>query len=342
MKIFYAVQGTGNGHISRAMELLPHLEKYGQVDIFLSGDNNTLDLNAPVAFRSKGACLYYTCHGGLHYAKTLTTLSLRRIHKEAGDLPLEKYDLILNDFEAITSLACRKKNLPSVHFGHQASFVTPKTPRPEKKSLTGEWILRNYAKGTINVGLHFDAFDYFIQPPVIKSGIWIARPTDKGHISVYLPSYCNKTLIGIFSKIKGVRFEIFSRRSSAISRNGNITLLPVDKDAFNKSLISCHGIITGAGFETPAEALYLKKKILPIPIRGQYEQECNAAALKKMGIKTLSKIDDHFEREVEQWLAAPVPAVAAWFRPASQIVEALMEASFPVIRRRKAGPECLC
>jgi len=37
MKIFYAVQATGNGHISRAMELLPYLERYGKVDIFLSG-----------------------------------------------------------------------------------------------------------------------------------------------------------------------------------------------------------------------------------------------------------------------------------------------------------------
>jgi hypothetical protein len=29
MKILYAVQATGNGHISRAIELMPHLEKYG-------------------------------------------------------------------------------------------------------------------------------------------------------------------------------------------------------------------------------------------------------------------------------------------------------------------------
>ena len=34
MKIFYAVQATGNGHISRAVELLPYLQQYGQVDVF--------------------------------------------------------------------------------------------------------------------------------------------------------------------------------------------------------------------------------------------------------------------------------------------------------------------
>jgi len=36
MKILYAVQATGNGHISRATQLLPYMEKYGEVDVFLS------------------------------------------------------------------------------------------------------------------------------------------------------------------------------------------------------------------------------------------------------------------------------------------------------------------
>ena len=61
MKIFYAIQATGNGHISRAMELLPYLQHYGEVDLFLSGSNSTLDLSAPIKFRSKGLSLFYTC-----------------------------------------------------------------------------------------------------------------------------------------------------------------------------------------------------------------------------------------------------------------------------------------
>jgi UDP-N-acetylglucosamine:LPS N-acetylglucosamine transferase len=52
MKIFYAVQATGNGHISRAMEVIPYLENYGEVDVFLSGANSTLELSMPVKYRS--------------------------------------------------------------------------------------------------------------------------------------------------------------------------------------------------------------------------------------------------------------------------------------------------
>lgn len=48
-----------------------------------------------------------------------------------------------------------------------------------------------------------------------------------------------------------------------------------------------------AGFELPAEALYLKKKLLVIPIKKQIEQEYNAIALKKMGVLTLKRLDQN-------------------------------------------------
>ena len=75
MKIFYAVQATGNGHISRAMEILPYLERYGHVDIFLSGANNSLDLDASVKYRSKGLSLFYTSTGGLNYSEIVRKFS---------------------------------------------------------------------------------------------------------------------------------------------------------------------------------------------------------------------------------------------------------------------------
>ena len=148
MKILYSVQATGNGHISRAMELLPFLERYGTVDIFLSGENSTLSLDAPIKYRSKGLSLFYTCDGTLDYWKLAKSISVLRLNKDVRSLPVEKYDLILNDFDCITSIACANKKIPSVNFGHQASFLSEKTPRPEKKSTVGEWVLKNYARAS--------------------------------------------------------------------------------------------------------------------------------------------------------------------------------------------------
>ena len=94
---------------------------------------------------------------------------------------------------------------------------------------------------------------------------------------------------------------------------GNITYYPVNQKDFNESLIHCHGIITGGGFETPAEALYLKKKVLSIPILNHYEQECNAAALKKLGVPVLYEVGKEFELIIENWLNTdtPIPILKA-------------------------------
>jgi len=302
MKIFYAVQATGNGHISRAMELLPYLKNYGEVDIFLSGANSTLQLNAPVKYRSNGLCLFYNCNGGLDYWKIAKEMHVFRLRKEIQELPVEKYDLVINDFDYITSAACAKKTVASINYGHQASFLSVNTPRPDKKSSAGEWILRNYAKATHYTGLHFDNYDDFIFTPVIKKEILEAEPKDDNYISVYLPSYCEPQLSDIFSEINDTRFEIFIKEISQPRQVGNILFLPVDKYLFNKSLINCTGLITGGGFETPAEAIHLGKKLMSIPIRGQYEQVCNSAALKQMGITCKQTIGPDFKNEFYQWM----------------------------------------
>ncbi|MGN6494915.1 MAG: glycosyltransferase family protein [Agriterribacter sp.] len=301
MKIFYAIQATGNGHISRAMELLPYLQAYGQVDLFLSGANSTLSLDAPVKYRSQGLSLFYTCKGSLDYLSMLKKISPLRLKREVAELPVNEYDLVINDFECITSIACRQKKVPSVNFGHQASFMSQKTPRPAEPSKVGEWILKNYAKASTYVGLHFEQYDDFILPPVIKSEIWNAKPINGGYITVYLPSYCDCEIRKFFAKLTNYRFQVFSKEVQYTTKENHLTFIPVGKKAFNDSLVHCDAIICGAGFETPAEALHLNKKMMAMPIKGQYEQKCNAAALEKLGVKTLPELPENFHLVFEEW-----------------------------------------
>ncbi|RTL56928.1 MAG: glycosyl transferase [Sphingobacteriales bacterium] len=302
MKIFYAIQATGNGHISRAMELLPYLQQYGQVDVFLSGSNSHLKANLPVKFTSKGMSLFYGNKGGLDYFKMLQYCSPVRAYKEAKALPLEDYDIVLNDFESITAFSCYLKNIPSVNFGHQAAFISSHTPRPAKRSFAGEMVLKKYAPATGYVGLHFQPYDHFIYPPIIKSEILKGFSEDKGHITVYLSHYSDAVVANALSQLSDVRFEVFSKMVKQREQKGNITFIPIDNALFTKSMLQSHGVITGAGFETPAETLYLGKRLLCLPIRGQYEQLCNAAALQHFNVPIIEKIDEHFVENVQAWL----------------------------------------
>ena len=338
MKIFYAIQATGNGHISRAMELLPHLQQYGTVDIFLSGANSNLPLDAPIKFRSKGLSLFYNCTGGLDYWQMAKGYQPLRLRKEIQDLPVEQYDLVINDFEHITSAACAKKKISSVNFGHQASFQSIHTPRPAKRSVAGEWVLKNYAKATHYIGLHFNKYDDFIFNPIVKKEILQAEPVDKNYVTVYLPSYCEPQLKALFESID-YRFEIFCRDINELKTIGNITFLPINKKFFNKSLINCTGIITGGGFETPAEALQLGKKIMAVPIRAQYEQQCNAAALRGMDVFCPDKLETDFVTTFEKWISSPALPKADYSRSMQQSVEYLFSLYQPGKQQNYFMPE---
>jgi len=327
MKIFYAVQATGNGHIARAKELIPYLQSYGQVDVFLSGNNSNLKVNLPVKYQSNGVSLFYGNRGGLDYWKMAKELSLTNIVKEARALPVNEYDLVVNDFESITSLACKIKRVPSIGFGHQASFKSKRTPRPISKDWMGELILNNYATATKYIGLHFEQYDDFIYSPIIKEQVLLACPKNLGHIAVYLSHYSDEVVAAYLNQLPDQLFHLFSKKVKTIQQQGNIIYMPIDNTLFTQSMIDAKGVITGAGFETPAEALYLNKKLLCVPIKGQYEQICNAAALKNFGVPILANLNTEFANIVEEWLNGPLQTKLDLQFNTATVVDKLMEAA---------------
>jgi hypothetical protein len=84
--------------------------------------------------------------------------------------PPKQYDLIINDFEPVSAWACRLQGVPSVSLSHQCSFVSKKTPRPNKWNYA-EWLFKYYSPTTHHIGFHFERYDDFIHTPVIRSDI---------------------------------------------------------------------------------------------------------------------------------------------------------------------------
>jgi uncharacterized protein (TIGR00661 family) len=208
----------------------------------------------------------------------------------------------------VTSLACLFRNKKSVQFGHQASFQSNKTPRAKKNNFIGEFVLKHFVKSTHYLGLHFKAYDDAVFNPIIKQEIIEATPTDDGHISVYLPHYSIAYLEPYFLAESNYHFEVFSAEVTTIRNYKNIIYFPISNSGFTKSMIRSHAVITGGGFETPAEAMYMNKKVLSIPIAKHYEQLSNAAALSELGVKVLLHIDQDFHPIFTDWMkyASPV------------------------------------
>jgi len=156
MNILYAIQGTGNGHLSRAVDIIPELKKHGKLDLFVSGAQAEIVLPYPVKYKSKGLSFYFGKQGGINFLKTFQKNSSKDVIKEINSFPVENYDLVINDFEPITAWACRKKEVPIVGLSHQSALLSKKSPRPKIIDPFGEWMLKNYAPIKKYVGFHFE------------------------------------------------------------------------------------------------------------------------------------------------------------------------------------------
>jgi uncharacterized protein (TIGR00661 family) len=304
MKILYAIQGTGNGHLSRARDIIPILQQKGDLDILVSGIQADVELPYPVKYKFKGLSFIFGKKGGIDLLATYRKSNIKKLYSEIKSLPIEDYDLVINDFEPVSAWACKIKHKTCIGLSHQAAVINKKSPKPEKKDPVGKAILHNYAPVTEAYGFHFGAYDKNISTPVIRSQVRNAIPENKGHYTVYLPAYEDKRIIKVLSQIKNIQWEVFSKHTKKEYSEKNIHIRPINNDAFIDSMITCAGMLCGGGFETPAEVLYLKKKLMVIPMKGQYEQQCNAAALQTMGVPVIKSLKEKHLEKIKTWTAS--------------------------------------
>ena len=81
MKILYAIQGTGNGHLSRARDIIPVLQTKGELDILLSGVQADVDLPYPVTYKLNGLSFIFGKKGGVDIFETYKKSNLRKLFK---------------------------------------------------------------------------------------------------------------------------------------------------------------------------------------------------------------------------------------------------------------------
>ena len=165
--------------------------------------------------------------------------------------------------------------------------------------------MNHYAPSTHQIGFHFQNYSNHIFTPVIRKTIREAEVKVKKHYTVYLPSYDNDKLIKFLEQFPSVQWHVFSKHTRKKMIYKNIDIEPVNAMAFIHSLCNSKGVLCGAGFETPAEALYLNKKLLVVPMKNQYEQHCNAAALELMGVPVIKSIKNKHIDVVDNWLHSP-------------------------------------
>lgn len=321
MRVLYAFQGTGNGHHTRAMEFLPLLDRMADVDVWVSGGPMDRAYDVDVDRRMPGAGFAFGTRGGIHWGKTLKQARPAQLFRDVRTADLRGYDGVLCDFEPISAWAARRQGVPVVSLSHQAAVQHPASPKPARKAPLSTGILRHYAPASHQIGFHFQRYALDIRTPVIRRAVREVPVGNRGHVTVYLPSFGQAQILQVLRRLPQVEWQVFSRHWAEASEHDNVRLFPASAEGFLQSMAASAGVLCGAGFETAAEALFLGKPLLVIPQQGQYEQACNAHCLADMGVATLSRFGPDAAPALARWLADSQVIEVAYPDESAEVLE---------------------
>jgi uncharacterized protein (TIGR00661 family) len=281
MKILYGVQGTGNGHLARTRALLPELKKSGvHIDFVFSGRKRQefFDMEEFGEYRLFSGLTIFFYRGRVQLLKTILKNNIVRLFLDIFRLDLSDYDLVISDFEPITSWSAKLRNVDCVELSHQSAFnydIPKQRGYPLSKIL-----MKIFCPNKMKVGFHYHHFNQPILPPLIT------KPSEKiqtkKNIVVYMGFEKLEDVVKLVEPFKDFDFNIFAKVEES-KTIGHVTINPISYHEFHLQLSSCEGVICNAGFELTSEALHMGKKLLVKPLTGQYEQHSNVVALEKLG-----------------------------------------------------------
>lgn len=299
MRIFYGIQGTGNGHITRGRIMAEELAKTDHEVTFLftgRAKEKLFDMEVFGDYLWRPGLTFHTHNGRVNYIKTAWQAKPLQFIRDVRSLDLNEYDAVLCDFEPVSAWAARVQKKPLIGIGHQYAF-NHAIPTAGSDPLARQ-VMKYFAPVNTGIGLHWHHFGQAILPPIIDTHIHQIA-SQKNKIIVYLPFENQEKIVELLAPFKEYHFHIYSPQT-VTKQYDNVTVNALSRPGFQKDLKDCAGIISNAGFELASEALYLGKKLLVKPLHQQMEQISNARALEELGYGQSVKNLNH--ETIARWL----------------------------------------
>lgn len=310
MNILYALSGQGFGHAIRSKTVIDFLRKRGHlVKIITYGQSLKL---------MKKWFPYETIEikGYRHSFLIDRVFALGMTFKIFQNLPLFigknfsllrkivknfQIKLIVNDFEPFSRWFARANDIPLITIDNQLMTQLCHIDFPLKyfSEFIGIRLIEFfYPLGDYRFVTSFNPVltpvrkifcpNTFVVPPILREEIFELKPTKENFILVYqtTPIY-KKKLFKVFRKFPQEKFICYNLGPS--SQTKNIILYEFKEKEFLENLSKAKAVIINGGFTLMSEAIYLKKPILSLPIKGDFEQIVNALLLEKSGYGIFSQ-----------------------------------------------------
>lgn len=300
-RILYGVAGEGFGHSSRSHVIGQHLIDGGH-EVFFAASRKSLSYLrkhfANKVHEIAGLSLVYR-DGNLLPIKTLATnlaqvLRNRRTNLELYRTVFDPFcpDLVISDFEPFTACWAWRHGVPFISVDHQhlLTMCDLEHPRDQRGARWSAQIVTrcHYFGAAAYLIVNFFRVPVkhrqaILMPPVVRPVVESLRPTRGDHILIYMTDTSWKDRLGaLLNSFRGRRFRVYG--FDEVRQVGNCQFKRTSTESFLQDLASCRGVITTAGFSLLSECLYLKKKMLLLPVQGQYEQIVNARYAERLGL----------------------------------------------------------
>jgi len=282
VKLFYGVQATGNGHITRARAMAPKLKEAGIETTFLFTGRPREKLFEMEVFEDyewRKGLTFETRAGHVKYFQTALRNNFPAFFRDVLSLDLSGYDRVVVDFEPVTAWAAKLRGIKTIGIGHQYAFGYD-IPRAGVDFM-GKNLLRYFAPASMDVGVHWHHFGQPILPPLIETDIAPAK-VQPNKIIVYLPFEDVHHVVRLVAPFRDYQFHIYSPSPlrEGIVPPEHLHVKALSRKGFQDDFADSSGVISNSGFELASESLHLGKKLLVKPLHRQMEQESNALALE--------------------------------------------------------------
>ncbi|MFZ0442635.1 MAG: MJ1255/VC2487 family glycosyltransferase [Methanobacterium sp.] len=296
-RIIYAACGEGMGHAIRTSVVLDHIKKENDVLVFASGRAfDYLSRKFEDVYKIYGFNTVYE-DNAVNDRKTFTQ-AMKNLPRDVRDNIKLLYnianefkpDIIISDFEFYSNIVSKIIRVPMISIDNMHVITHCKIDVPKKFSrdkIKAEGVVRSF----IMRPQKYLITSYFYPeiknkdkvlmfPPILRKEILDLKPVKGVHVLVYQTSTSNSKLIETLKEIDE-KFIVYGFDIEKIDKN--LIYRKFNEDQFYNDLGACKAVLANGGFTLISESIYLKKPVLSIPVRGQFEQILNAIYLERLG-----------------------------------------------------------
>lgn len=317
-RFILSVQGEGRGHLTQAIAIYELLRKSGHsiscVTVGISNERQIPDffirkINVPIIRLASPNFVKDNNKRSISLPRTISSNMLMMGEYRKSLLTIKKItdeyqpDIVINFYEPLIGWYSLRyqHSFKIISIAHQYTYLHPSYRFPPGNRIQS-FITRYYTKFTATGSRKILAISMHdmpetanqklvVIPPILRKELFQQEAKQEDFILVYLlnSGYIADILKWHKKHPSTVLYcftdsaEVKNEHKGEWKINDNLVFYSLNDHKFLEMIARCKGLVCNAGFESVCEAMYLGKPVMMVPVKGHYEQYCNALDGSKAG-----------------------------------------------------------